>query len=171
MKNTNAAGSKTTSFYFIDHYMNPLIDVSEKGTTLNSHATYLTAEALTAQGTAKDFYTVDGTIAAATPIADVDYYSFPVPTGVTTYSLSCDSARSGSGLGGFVATLYKKDGLTSFATATETATTDLVAPAGGQGGPLPTGVAVGDTIFLEATATSQDATNTGNAYRCYVFFQ
>jgi len=163
----NTAAQTASSFFFIDHYLNPLIDVAEKSTGLNTHNAKASAEALTAQGTAKDFFTVDGTIAAVTPNADVDWYSMTVPTGKTQFQLSCDSARSGSGLGGFNATLYQTDGTTSFATATESATMDLFTPAAN----IPAAVTAGSTIYLKATASTQDATNNGSMYRCYVFFQ
>lgn len=165
VKNTQTSGTPVKDFYFISHYLNPLIDVAEKegptGTGMND--TSATAEALTGQGSSKDFFTVDGNISAPGASGDIDWFSFTVPGGVTQYQIQCDAERSGSGLGGFTAELYDTDGTTMLNTATETSDADLVTTAAN----APT---AGKKIFLKVNAATQDAKVTGTQYRCYVFF-
>jgi hypothetical protein len=167
VQNTQASGSPAMDYYFIRHYLNPLIDVAEKepATMTGQNDTSAMAEALTAQGSSHDFYTVDGHIAMNA--TDVDWFSFTVPATTTQYVIQCDSARSGSGLGGFTAELFKSDATTSIVKLTESATTDLQQAATA----LPSGVTAGTKLFLKVTAASQDAMDTGTQYRCYVFFQ
>jgi hypothetical protein len=165
VQNTMTGGSAAKDFYFIDHYLNPLINVAEKekaDKTGPANDTSATAEALTAQGSSKHFFTVDGDI--TTP-ADVDWYSFTVPTGVTQFQIQCDSARSGSGLGGFKVEMFAADGTTSIASATETATADLLTPAAN----VPA-ASIGKQVFLKMTGATQSATVKGTQYRCYAFF-
>jgi hypothetical protein len=173
VQNTDAmAGTPVTDFYFVVHNMNSLFNVAEKEVLgMHTNDTTATAETLPAQGTAKTLFAVDGDISApaSAAVPDLDYYTFNVPTGITSYAYQCDAARSGSGLGGFTIELLQADGTTTFAAAgVETATADL------NSGPtfvtLPSGVTPGSKMYVKLSAATQDTKNTGTMYRCYVFF-
>lgn len=167
VKNTMTGGSAAKDFYFIDHYLNPLIDVAEKEgpTGMGMNDTTATAETLTGQGSSKSFFTVDGDIAKAG--TDVDYFTFTVPAAVTQFQMQCDSASTGSGIQGFTAELYQADGTTMITSATETdATTDILTMAAN----VPSTAGPGTKWFLKVSGKTQDATVTGTQYRCYVFF-
>jgi hypothetical protein len=173
-------GTPPGSFYFATQTANTLFDVAElevydptKPASMQAHTndTAATAEVLMAVGQAKTLFTVDGNISApgtaTTP--DVDWFTFTVPAKVTMYGYQCDSQRSGSGLGSFTIELFQSDNTTAIGTAaSESAAMDLLLnpPAA-----LPTGVAPGSKMFFKVSAATQDAMNTGNQYRCYVFFQ
>jgi len=162
VQNTHTGGTPTTDFYFIDSFLNALYDVAE---TEPNAGKATGSQALPAQGTAKDFYVVDGNIS---PVTEADWYSLTIPGGMTKYAFYCDAGRSGSGLGGFTAQLFAADGTTSIGTPqSETADTDLFSALAA----LPAGQSPGATWYLKTSATSQDATNTGAQYRCTVFFQ
>lgn len=166
VQNTNAAAAPLTDFYFIAHYLNPLIDAGEKElpAVKGDNDTSATAEDMLPQGSAKHFFTVDGNLSSAGATGDTDWFTFIVPAGVTQYQVACDAARTGSGLGGFKVEILGKDGVTSLATATETADADLVT--------MVANVVPADTsMFLKLTAATQDAVVTGTFYRCYAFFQ
>ena len=174
VQNTQAAGSPAKDFYFITHTLNELIDFAELEVAgMHTNDTSATAETLTAQGSAKTLFAVDGNISApgSASMPDVDWFTFTVPAKVTMYGYQCDSARSGSGLGGFTLALFQSDGTTAIGTpAVETATADLYANPSA----LPAAVTPGTKMFAKLTAATQDASampNTGTQYRCYVFFQ
>jgi hypothetical protein len=178
VKDDATPASAMTDFYFIDHYLNPLIDVAEAEcpTCQGTNDTPATAQGLTGQGTTKTLFTVDGSISAPATASkpDVDWFSFPVPNGVTQYAYQCDSMRTGSGVGGFEIQLFSSAAAmaspigANFASATETPTTDI---SSGNYAALPSGVTTGSTMYMQLTGATQSATVTGTQYRCYVFFQ
>ncbi len=155
-----------SDFYFVTTQLDGLINQTPPTGTLNE--TSATAYALTAQGTDMSLYVVDADLpVVATPA----WYSLTVPAGnpaFTKVGIQCDAARSGSGLQGFKAEVFKSDGTTSIVSGSETATTDLLV----DGTALPAdSKATGTKLFLKVSATGQDTTNTGSQYRCYVFFE
>lgn len=169
VKDDHTGGTPITDFYFIDHYLNPLYDVKKNEPTAVSGPTAATSQALPAQGTAKDFYVIDGNL-TTTPTPVADWYNLTIPANMTKYAFYCDSARTGSGVVGFTAALFQSDGTTPVGTAaSETADADL--SSGTMPSAIPAGQAAGAVWYLKLTATSQDATDTGNQYRCTVFFQ
>jgi hypothetical protein len=174
VQNTQASGSMSKDYYFIRHFYNDLIDVSEKepATMGGMNDTAMTSETMAGQGAKHTLFTVDGHVAkagtGAWPASDTDWYNMIIPPSVTSYGIQCDSARSGSGLNGFTAQLFQSDGTTSVGMWTESAMTDL--NSGPNYVPLPTGVSPGAKLFLQITASTQDTTDTGTQYRCYVFF-
>ncbi|HEX4459821.1 MAG TPA: hypothetical protein VIA18_17705, partial [Polyangia bacterium] len=171
VQNTQTGGTPAKDFYFIDHFLNPLIDVAETE-VFGAHTddTSATAQTLAGQGSAKTLFAIDGDISApataGTP--DLDWFALTVPASTTQYAYQCDAARTGSGLGGFKLQLFEADGTTSVSTMTESATTDISTPTYTN---LPAASPAGSKLYLELTAATQDATVTGTQYRCFVFFQ
>lgn len=104
-----------------------------------------------------------GTLATA---SDVDIYSFMATAG-DTVSLGCAAQRDGSGLRGLSVDVSSATG--SLQSETETADADVTwytSAQFGNGSRPAVAIATTGTYYLKLTATSQDATNTGNYYRC-----
>ncbi|MBK7861346.1 MAG: hypothetical protein IPJ65_22580 [Archangiaceae bacterium] len=105
------------------------------------------------------------------PVTDVDFYSFPATAG-DSIALACGALRDGSGLKGATVEILGPGG--SLQTGSETTEADLVWISGPDGGvdegatnkSVP--AATTGTYNLKVTTTTQDATNTGNYYRCGV---
>jgi hypothetical protein len=174
-----AVSNKTTiqpmkSYYIIQHYEGPdeygqsEAEKADKSGATNDTA--LTAETLTTPSgvTAGNFF-IDGNITSAT---DVDWFTAPVPSGMTLAFLICESSRDGSGLTGFKADLQgSTTGLTGPFTEITTlgpeavpAKSDMMSPSAG--------AAVGSatSVVLKISATSLDVTNLGTYYHCQVAF-
>jgi hypothetical protein len=167
-RGTGAAGAN--DFYYIRHFGgsgNPLEQSEGAGASFTpKNDTPTTAQALTASSTKNTSFFIEGDISAT---ADVDYFSAAIPSGLAnkTVSVVCGAQRNGSGLRGVKASVFASNGttpLTSTATATETATADLLLE------DLPLGSETSKIVLkIEATQTS-DANITSTFYLCGVHF-
>jgi hypothetical protein len=156
-----AGAAGTNDFYFTKHYgsgSNPL-EVADA-----TNGTVAGAEKLTIS---TNSYFVEGDINTA---GDVDFFSVDVPAGLmmNTVSVACGGQRSGSGVRGLRASVFKGTDMaaaTVVATASEDAMTDLLINA--------KAIPAGETklsVKIDATM-AQDATVTSTFYRCGVHFQ
>ncbi len=153
--NGPAAADGGAPFYFAIHGNgggNP-VETAEAGNN-----NLLTAEALS-PATGVDSYFVEGDIGPA----DLDHFSISVLDAYV--SVSCSSARYGSGVQNFEATILKASDGTTLSVAsndTESLTESLLIQ------DIPTGGETALVVRLEKSG--QDATNTGTQYRCGFHF-
>lgn len=146
------AGGSGTPFYFVVHSVgtgNP-VETQEIPNSLPA-----TPEAL-AQAEGVDSYFIEGDL----PTADVDYFRVAVLD--ETFTVACGSLRSGSGATGFKVSVLESDGTTELDSAVETVTTDLLIEDVDPGAET--------ELIVKIEKESQDATNTGNFYRCGLHF-
>jgi hypothetical protein len=170
----------TQSFFFIEHFAGPFDYGAPEaegpaGAGVNDDpanpADASKAQVLTTPTGVKGAFFVDGDISSPT---DVDWYTMTVPTGATVAYFSCEAARSGSGLQGFTAQLFKDaTGTSLLAALGPEATVPPAQPTkdlnnGSNGTMLGAGVT---TATLKITATGQSATVKGTFYHCAMSFQ
>ncbi len=93
--------------------------------------------------------------------ADVDHFSFAVPSGTWTVTVFCTSSGIGSGVQGFGAALLDANG-NALPGATNT---EATSPQEVTNFPVPAGT---KTLILKTSATGQSAAVTGTFYRCTV---
>jgi hypothetical protein len=100
-------------------------------------------------------------------LQDIDVFSFTADAG-DTVGIQCRAQRAGSGLRG--ATFVLSSAVATMQGETENETRDVSWV--GQFGSLPgVGINATGTYYLKVHTVAQDATNTGNYYRCSVLVQ
>jgi hypothetical protein len=125
-----------------------------------------TAEPIPMQQSATDPKARSGFILGHQAAGDVDFYSFPAGAN-DKLSLACGALRSGSGLIGAKFEVYNSTSATPLQSETESTTQDVYWGSGGTA--TKPDVSLGadaGTFFFKVSHTSQDATNTGDFYRC-----
>jgi hypothetical protein len=100
------------------------------------------------------------------PATDVDFYGFNANQG-DTVAVACAAARNGSGLVGATFAITDNMGAV-LQSETETATADVVWGTGTGFSKPPVMIGADGGYAFKVTTTSQDATNTGDFYRCGV---
>ena len=113
---SRAAGTPgANDFYFLIDYVGGGNPVEADEGTGAKNDTAATAAGLTVSTSAAGRYYVEGDLSTAT---DVDFFAAAVPANLTdkTVSVACGAQRSGSGLRGFKASVFKSDGTTALAT-------------------------------------------------------
>lgn len=162
---TRPAGATAgaNDFYFVWNGGGGSNPIEKGDTATTDNDTFAKVEALTdngASGSVLGRFFIDGDIGKA---GDVDYYSLTVPAGTKTISAACGAQRSGSGLRGLKASLFKDDGVTPLAasgsTGAETELKDLSLSSVA----VPAAVT---KVIVKIEAASQDATVTSTFYRC-----
>ena len=180
VQNTAATSAPDTDYYFILHGIGSVYygqAEAEGVAAMGMNDTKATAETVKVPGMDKGAYFIDGNLGAP---GDVDWFTFPIPAmsgtpamATSKAQIDCTSARDGSGLVGFSATLLAPDGTTTIATLTDVLPAKIDLTKGGDGKlGIPPGSA-GMNGFLKVTATGQDMSalpTTGNYYPCGVFF-
>ena len=164
VQNTAAAGGPT-AFYFIDHYLNPLLDQAQ----VTGNISFATAQALTAQGTSN--------ISPSTETSPRQARSTGTRFRCRRASPSTRSSATlrapAQGLTGFAIALYDAASAatatlgTPFGTATEDPVTGINTAAAN----LPSTATAGSKVYLTAKAAGQSSTVVGTQYRCFVFFE
>jgi hypothetical protein len=156
------ATAGANDFYWFAHYVggsNPL----ESTTAHNTAATAQVLKNEMQSGSLAQYF-VDGDISAAG--TEADYYSLSLPSGAKSVTVVCGAQRSGSGLRGFKASIFKSDGTTPLAATGSTGTEDAMTDLSLQD--VPVGTATG-TVIVKVEAASQDPNVTSTFYRCGMY--
>jgi hypothetical protein len=169
-----ATSAPDTDYYFIQHTIGSFyIGQAEKEgpTARGMNDTPQTAETLlAANATFPGVFAIDGNISApGSAIApDLDYFKMVVPAMMSQATVACDVDRAGSGLGGFTATFYDLTGTTMLGPVIGPEMPDPMSPLASASA---VSVTAGQPVYLKLAAATQETTDVGTNYRCFILFQ